>query len=81
MSETQTAKEIAKLQMLRTLLLDNFIDLCNEGQLTPTDRRTLAALLKDNGMTIDPMQLPQSLRDRLAASLPIDDGLEEDAAI
>jgi len=78
MADKQTIKEIAKLQKLRDLLLDNFMLLAQENQLTPTDRRTLAAMLKDNGMQLDPSMLPQALRDKLAASIPIDEDLEED---
>jgi hypothetical protein len=77
----KNAAEIAKLEKLRGLLLDNFIHLCDTDQLTPTDRRTLAGLLKDNGMQLDPSAIPEHLRDKLSASLPVEEGLEEDAGI
>ena len=74
-----TAKlDLEKLATLRSLLLDDFMELAKSGDLTPTDRRTLAGLLKDNNMQLDPLTLPQSLRDRLS-DLPKDSGIEEDA--
>ena len=79
MADKQTIKEIAKLQKLRDLLLDNFMLLAQNNELTPTDRRTLAAMLKDNGMQLDPSMLPQDLRDKLAKSIPVDEDLDEDA--
>jgi hypothetical protein len=74
-------KEIAKLQKLRTLLIDNFIALAANAELTPTDRRTIVTLLKDSGMNVDPNDLPQPLREKLSKSIPIDEGLEEDEAL
>lgn len=73
--------EVSKLERLRSLLLDNFTILAENNELTPTDRRTLAALLKDNGMTIDPNALPQSLKDKLHSSLDPSADLEEDVQI
>lgn len=75
----KNAGEIAKLERLRSLLLDNFTTLAESNELTPTDRRTLATLLKDNGMLLDPSTLPQSLRDQLPASMRPDADLHEDA--
>lgn len=75
----KNAGEIAKLERLRSLLLDNFTTLAESNELTPTDRRTLATLLKDNGMLLDPSALPQSLRDQLPASMRPDADLHEDA--
>jgi hypothetical protein len=77
----QNAAELEKLARLRVALLDNFLELAASGELTPTDRRTLAGLLKDNGMLLDPNAIPEHLRDKLGVTLPVEEGLEEDAGI
>lgn len=75
------AEEIKKLELLRSLLLDDCIRLAEAGELTPTDRRTIAGLLKDNNLLLDPTSLPQSLRDKLTTSMKPSEGLEEELDI
>lgn len=46
---------------LQEFLLEDFIRLYQEGRLSPTDRRTLYQMLKDNGWVLDPTRLPKGI--------------------
>lgn len=76
-----SAAEIALLEELRLALLWDFKRLALANELTPTDRRTLAAMLKDNNMLLDPNALPQDLRSKLSCTLAVDADLDDDANI
>ena len=62
---------------LQTLLLAYFEEKLTDKTISPTDVSTLTRLLKDNGWTIDPSQLPDALKNMV--KLPkVDDTVEGD---
>lgn len=71
-------KQLDKAEALQDLLLDSFINLFKTNGETAADRATLAKLLKENGWSLDPSRLPQTLQDKL--QLPPPD-LDEDDQI
>jgi hypothetical protein len=47
---------------LQTKLLEYFEDKLKDKTISPTDVSTLTRLLKDNGWSLDPSQLPDAIR-------------------
>lgn len=66
--------ERLQLKWLRTM--ERMLD---EGTVSATDMATLARVLSSNGWSIDPHQLPQSLKDKMKRSDPkvFDDEVDE----
>lgn len=62
--------QLDKAEKLQDLLLDSFLDLFKRKDETAADRATLLKMLKENGWSLDPSRLPQSLRDKLTLSDP-----------
>lgn len=50
--------------------------LLDTGEITSTDMATLARVLLQNGWSLDPNDLPQTLRDKLTKRVSFDDDLE-----
>lgn len=73
--------ELDKLERLRGLLIDDFIRLAENNELTPTDRRSIQGMLKDSNMLLDPLALPQTLKDKLTSTFKPGDDLEDDVRI
>ncbi len=74
---TPDKAQVEQGQRLQKLLLDEFERMLTEGTMNPTDRSTLVRFLKDNGWTIDPSMLPDSLKGMV--KLPaVDEEIEKD---
>lgn len=71
-------KQLELSERLQVLLLENFEQLAVSGELTPTDRATLARLLTQNGWSIDPAAMPQGLASKLTSLVKFDDELPTD---
>lgn len=65
---------------LQAGLLRYFKQKLRLGTLTPTDAKTLSALLSQNGWSIDEATLPQHLRDKLTKKISAAD-IDEDGVI
>lgn len=70
--------QIELAERLQEALLKRFETLIAEESDSPTDRATLARLLSQNGWSLDPSSLPQSLRDKVADSVNPTDGVDEE---
>lgn len=68
--------EIAK--RLQDKLLCAYEQLLDSGEMTASDRKNLQDLLRANGWTFDPLELPQSLKDKLTKQVAFDDDIDED---
>lgn len=65
-SDNETFEKNVKLaEKLQTLVMEDFVRLAENQELTPTDRRTIVQLLQQNGWTLDPTKIPQGIRDKL----------------
>ena len=74
MAAEPTQVELAKA--LQAKLLAYFDAKLADGTIAPPDVSTLTRLLKDNGWSLDPSQLPDALKGMV--SLPkVDEALEE----
>lgn len=62
-------QQIQIAERLQLLLLENFQTLLDSGEMTPTDRATLARLLMQNGWSLDPSRLPKGLQDLLTTQI------------
>jgi hypothetical protein len=62
--------QLDKAEKLQDLLLDSFLELFQNRGETAADRATLLKMLKENGWSLDPSRLPQSLKDKLTLSDP-----------
>lgn len=69
MSDTKK-EQIDLAAELQLLWLKRMKKLFEDGTITSTDMATLARVLMQNGWTIDPHQLPQSLKDKMKKSDP-----------
>lgn len=69
--------QVDKAEKLQELLLDNLIKLFEDGTATSTDRATLAKLLRDNGWSVDPLMIPQDLKDQLTSKLKPGDDIDD----
>ncbi len=69
-------EQLQQAEQLQKLLLNSFINLFTMHGETAADRATLAKLLKENGWSLDPSRVPQTLKDKL--TLPPADFPEED---
>jgi hypothetical protein len=58
-------QQMKLMERLKIALLEDFMRLYEEGKLSPTDRRTIFQMLKENGWTLDPSRIPQSLVDSI----------------
>jgi hypothetical protein len=67
--------QLDKAEKLQDLLLDSFLELFQNRGETAADRATLLKMLKENGWSLDPSRLPQSLQDKLKLPPP---NLDED---
>lgn len=74
-SHRQRQIEIA--QRLQLKWLEEMDRLIDSGEMTPTDRATLARVLSQNGWSLDPTLLPTSLKDKLTAKVSFDDDDDE----
>lgn len=63
-------EQLDKAEKLQDMLLDSFIELFKDKAETAADRATLLKMLKENGWSLDPSRLPQSLKDKLTLSDP-----------
>lgn len=68
--------EIAK--RLQDKLLRAYEQLLDSGEMTASDRKNLQDLLRANGWTFDPQELPQSLKDKLTKQVAFDEDIDED---
>lgn len=83
MSDNQQEK-IAQTEIatrLQRLLLEDFERAFKDCTITAADRATLARLLMQNGWSLDPKELPQSLRDKLTTHINPDSFDEEDGVV
>ena len=62
-------KQIEITERLQTALLEHFETLLKEKTITSTDMATLTRLLSQNGWSLDPAKLPQSLRGLLTTEV------------
>jgi len=72
MDNNKKKEQIEKAEQLADLLLNNWIRLAKNGELTSTDSATIARVLMANGWTLDPAQLPQELLDKLTSQISFD---------
>lgn len=70
-------RQIELAERLQEQLLHRFETLIQEENDTPTDRATLARLLSQNGWSLDPSSLPQSLKDKVSKSVSPTADLDE----
>ena len=71
----QDQVEIAKrLQMKWLRRMEHLLD---SGEITSTDMATLARVLLQNGWSLDPNDLPQTLRNKLTKKVSFDDMEDE----
>lgn len=63
-------EQIELAERLQTSLLEQFEHLLKSGDMSPTDRATLARLLMQNGWNLDPSALPRGLADKLTTPRP-----------
>lgn len=69
-------EQVEIAERLQRLLLEEFekrLDPSCDKQATSTDLATLARILKDNGWTIDPADLPDDLRDHITNDVDPED--------
>lgn len=71
-------RQIVIAERLQEALLKRFETLIEEENDSPTDRATLARLLSQNGWSLDPSTLPQSLRSKISEAVEPTDGIEEE---
>ena len=64
---------------LQVLWLTHMEKLLDSGTITSTDMATLARVLLHNGWTLDPKQLPKSLRDLMTPLKLVDFGDDAEA--
>lgn len=62
-------RQIELAERLQDLLLRDFESQLSSGEMSPTDRATLARLLMQNGWTLDPSKLPQGLQGMLTTQV------------
>jgi hypothetical protein len=55
--KAKTKEQIAKLEQLQDLILDDMIDAVKNNRATATDRATIIRLLQSNGWDLDPSKL------------------------
>lgn len=70
-------RQIEQAERLQRLILDDLERCLNDKTATATDRATIIRLLKDNGWTLDPAQLPSNLKAMLIADLSAVDVADE----
>jgi hypothetical protein len=70
------AQQQAIVERLQLKWLERMEALLDEGALTSTDAATLYRFMADNGWSLDPAKLPQSLRDKLTDSVKFDEADE-----
>jgi hypothetical protein len=71
-------EQIAKMEVLQTLIIDDMIEALLSGTATATDRATFLRFLQQNGWTLDPSRIPSSLKDKLTRQVRFDEGVSED---
>lgn len=69
-------RQIDIAERLQQKWLERMEYLLDSGEITSTDMATLARVLLQNGWSLDPSDLPQSLRDKLTKRVSFDDGLD-----
>ena len=68
-----TAAQIDLKEELETLWLTEMKNRIKNNTATSTDLATLARVLMANGWTLDPKDLPQSLKDKLTSRVSTDE--------
>jgi hypothetical protein len=63
--EQHIEQQIEISKRLQVLWLKHMEKLLDNGEITSTDMATLARVLLHNGWTLDPKQLPKSLKDMM----------------
>lgn len=63
-------KHVDLAERLQTMLLEDFEQMLEDGDMSSTDRATLARLLMANGWNFDPSLLPEGIRDKLENESP-----------
>lgn len=76
--EAKTAEQVEKFTRLQDLLLEDLTRLFEGGEVTAADRRTVYQMLRDNGWSLDPAKLPQSVKNMLTKHVAFDEDLEGD---
>lgn len=69
-------RQIDIAERLQQKWLERMEYLLDSGEITSTDMATLARVLLQNGWSLDPSDLPQSLRDKLTKRVSFDDDLD-----
>jgi hypothetical protein len=74
--EQDKTEQILLAEKLQLKWLKRMDVMFDEGTITSTDMATLARVLMANGWVLDPAQLPQKLRGKLAGSIPEPDAFD-----
>jgi Fe-S-cluster formation regulator IscX/YfhJ len=74
--KAKTKEQIAKLEQLQDLILDDMIDAVKNNRATATDRATIIRLLQSNGWDLDPSKLGDGdLKSKLTSKKRFDEDL------
>jgi hypothetical protein len=71
MADTNKQREI--VERLQLKWLERMEQLLDDGELSSTDAATLYRFMSDNGWSLDPSKLPQSLKDKLTDKVEFDE--------
>jgi hypothetical protein len=77
LNQTQQIEVASELQ---SLILQDFVKIIKNNTASATDRATIVRLLRENGWTLDPAQIPSSLKDKLTRTVRFDEDLSESEA-
>lgn len=72
----KTERRLELMEELTDLWLEDMKALLQAGEMSPTDRATLARFLMANGITLDPSRLPQGLQDKITQRVRYDEDPE-----
>lgn len=76
--QTKTKEQIAKLETLQDLILDDLILALKNNTATATDRATIIRLCQSNGWVLDPALIPSDLKGKLTKKVRFDEDVSSD---